>query len=480
MILKELKINNFKCFDEFSIQFTPGVNVVIGKNGAGKSALIHAIHHLLSFIFSNDKSLGSNFLSSGMNMLNVRSFDKSDYHYDFGRREYASSAKLSGVADYGGQMLKWSLFKRNSENAALYQSQYKEAFHLFINLWRQHDMPLPLLAYYSDSYPHRNIKLTQNTLDTVQKDSIPRNFGYYQWDEDSSCTTIWETRLCNRLFKLIPLQRQYDTISAKAKELMHEMNLNSSVLHNAEYNSQMAEMNRTGNLIVPVKEEVEFVQNKMKVFSSLLPKNGGKEWQLDYFMPEQTENGLMLRVVFANGRNYLLQDLPAGYGRAFSMALDMAYRSFILNGGREPEGIAVIDEIDLHLHPALEQSILGALSETFPKVQFIVTTHSALVISNMEISQGTNQVVALIEGESKPRVLPDILGIDYSAVLRDFMGAPSRNDELKHLGDRYLLYVENGMDKEAYTILDKIVAKTGSDSQFVRDLTTKAKGDAIR
>lgn len=42
----------------------------------------------------------------------------------------------------------------------------------------------------------------------------------------------------------------------------------------------------------------------------------------------------------------------------------MAYRAYILNGDKEPTGIVVIDEIDLHLHPSLEQEV-AALHATF-------------------------------------------------------------------------------------------------------------------
>lgn len=474
MILKELIINNFRCFEDFSMTFSPAVNVIVGKNGTGKSALIHAIHHVLSFVFSNDKSLGDDFLSSGINTLNVRSFDKSDFRYDFAKREYATSANLLGVADYGGKELRWSLYKRNSASAALYQSQYKKAFHEFVNQWREQGIPLPLFAYYSDSYPHRDVKLTQNTLDTIQKDSIPRNFGYYQWDEDSSCTAIWETRMCNRLFKQIPLQNQYGKLDGKIKELLMDSDIDSNSKQYAEYNSLVAERDRIGKLLVPIMEEINFVTNRLKRFSSLLPHDGDNEWLVDYFMPEQTEGGFQLRIVFENGRNYLLQDLPAGYRRVFSMVLDIAYRAYILNGDKEPSGVDIIDEIDLHLHPALEQAVLVALAETFANIQFIVTTHSVSVISNMETLRGRNQVVALIEGENKPRLLPDVFGVDYNSVLRDFMGTPSRNDELKHLGDRYLLYKENNMEDEALSVLEKIKSRVGENSQFVHDLTAKA------
>ena len=45
----------------------------------------------------------------------------------------------------------------------------------------------------------------------------------------------------------------------------------------------------------------------------------------------------------------------------------------------EQEGIVLIDEIDIHLHPTWQRQILSQLRRTFPKIQFIVTTHSPLV-----------------------------------------------------------------------------------------------------
>ena len=51
---------------------------------------------------------------------------------------------------------------------------------------------------------------------------------------------------------------------------------------------------------------------------------------------------------------------------------------------KETEGIVLIDEVDLHLHPTWQQRIIGDLKEIFPKVQFIVTTHAPAVISTVK------------------------------------------------------------------------------------------------
>ncbi|HET7500861.1 MAG TPA: AAA family ATPase, partial [Kofleriaceae bacterium] len=45
------------------------------------------------------------------------------------------------------------------------------------------------------------------------------------------------------------------------------------------------------------------------------------------------------------------------------------------------EGIVLVDELDLHLHPTWQTEIVAGLKATFPRMQFIVTTHSPLVLA---------------------------------------------------------------------------------------------------
>ena len=53
----------------------------------------------------------------------------------------------------------------------------------------------------------------------------------------------------------------------------------------------------------------------------------------------------------------------------YSFVLDLAYRAYILNGNKEPSGVVLIDEIDLHLHPSLEQEVVQCLRDIFPNVE---------------------------------------------------------------------------------------------------------------
>jgi predicted ATP-binding protein involved in virulence len=75
------------------------------------------------------------------------------------------------------------------------------------------------------------------------------------------------------------------------------------------------------------------------------------------------------------------------------MVADVAFRCHQLNphlGKRaalEAQGVILIDEVDMHLHPQWQQVILTQLQQAFPKLQFIVTTHSPQVLTTVPAKQ---------------------------------------------------------------------------------------------
>jgi hypothetical protein len=79
-----------------------------------------------------------------------------------------------------------------------------------------------------------------------------------------------------------------------------------------------------------------------------------------------------------------LRDLSLGYRTLIAWMVDFASRMFDRypnspNPLTEP-AIVLVDEIDLHLHPKWQRSLIGFLSKRFPNTQFIVTAHSPLVV----------------------------------------------------------------------------------------------------
>jgi len=78
-------------------------------------------------------------------------------------------------------------------------------------------------------------------------------------------------------------------------------------------------------------------------------------------------------------------------------------------------------------------------------------------------------------GEEQPQVLPNLLGVDYNAVLRDFMDTPSRNEDLKNLEDLYYSYLSMDLKNESQTIYNKILALVGKDAKVLETIQNKAK-----
>jgi hypothetical protein len=99
------------------------------------------------------------------------------------------------------------------------------------------------------------------------------------------------------------------------------------------------------------------------------------------------------RFSFQPGRSEAPVKLPAtwlsqGYQSTISMIADILGHAFWDSGKQvkcaDVRALVLIDEIDLHLHPSWQRQFVQALRSTFPKVQFVVTTHSPLILTGLE------------------------------------------------------------------------------------------------
>ena len=144
---------------------------------------------------------------------------------------------------------------------------------------------------------------------------------------------------------------------------------------------------------------------------------------------------------FASGKRLTISQMPAGYQRVISIAFDIVTRALILNGhDTEPTGIVLIDEIDLHLHPGLEKTVLQAFNKVFPEIQFIVTTHSPAVISNFRSDNKRNIIISMRHHKEEywNDILPNIYGLDYDTTVRDAMGGSQHTGGHREFGNRLL------------------------------------------
>ncbi|MEM6719601.1 MAG: AAA family ATPase [Bacteroidota bacterium] len=103
-----------------------------------------------------------------------------------------------------------------------------------------------------------------------------------------------------------------------------------------------------------------------------------------------------------------IEHLSDGYKSIFALAIDMIYTLSQENIVYElAEGIVLIDEIGTHLHPRWKMEIIERLRNTFPKIQFIITTHEPLCLRGLK----QNEVVVLKRDEENAIIaisdLPD-------------------------------------------------------------------------
>ena len=131
-------------------------------------------------------------------------------------------------------------------------------------------------------------------------------------------------------------------------------------------------------------------------------------------------------------------DLADGHKAALAIVADLLIRKDIItqeSGFLEPDGIVLIDEIETHLHLKLQEVILPFLCGLFPKVQFIVATHSPAVIASVD-----NAIIYDLQLRRQVNS-SELQGIRYGTLMTSHFGISSDFDlrttekleELKHL-----------------------------------------------
>jgi predicted ATP-binding protein involved in virulence len=139
---------------------------------------------------------------------------------------------------------------------------------------------------------------------------------------------------------------------------------------------------------------------------------------------------------------------------------DLARRLSLLNTERDDpllgEGVVLIDEIDLHLHPRWQRTVVASLERTFPNCQFIITTHSPQVIGEL----AAESVMLLRDGSFLGH--PErSLGLDSGEVLEELMGSQARNPDVSEELRLIRRAIDDDALAQAQTLLDTLKVRVG-------------------
>lgn len=437
MRLNSITLHNYRNFEVYTLSLGKFVTVLIGRNGMGKTNLLDAMVHSLSFIFSKQRDTEQYEFIKSTNQ-GVKRFAGDDPR--FVKDEYykypisiSATGTFGALAEDGSLIEESWNFVQESEKSGLKDSLFRNSYHHF---WEYYNTQVekPVLAYFSDGFPHTDNRISLKMREKINSGNpLPPNTGYYMWDSKLNSTELW---------KLYYIQ---------------------------EY------MNNRMNPDARRQAFVDAVNNKLREFSRPMNQdNRNEEIEIDTMYVDVRGTDLTLMLKYANGKETPFNLMPAGYRRMFSMVLDIICRSYFLNNHCNSEGIVFIDEIDLHLHPSLAAEILPRLRRSFPRLQFIISTHSPLVITNFNQSEGGEEDFRLYqlkkndEGYYNQRVY-DIFGLDYNSGLSNIMETPISVEYSDNLIKAYRYW--KGEDEEKATrIAEMIRQKYGNNNSIISQL----------
>ncbi len=409
MKLKNLKITNFRCFESLSIELDEQLTVLVAKNGQGKSSVLDAIRiGLWPFVKGFD--LARNPASDARNTISI-----DDVRITFKKpnrqmlRQLPSKIAFEGDWDIDLKVKGFDQYKKTWNWTRIRDSEAKgtktkergaaRLIKLLASITQDfardpesHEIDLPVMGYYGTGRLWSQKRLTEGkTVRGIENpDFYMRLFAYrdcldpapsykhfadwftwvfecYREDQIKQSETGWSPEIDSVWMNTIKVvQQAIDSV------------LYETGWHTLEYS---------------VSHEKSLVLN-------------------------HDEHGILKVELLSDGIRGVL-----------AMVGDVAYRCIKLNphlgldAAKESHGVVMIDEVDMHLHPAWQQTILGNLIKAFPKIQFIVTTHSPQVISTVSghqirILEG-NHVLSVEEegtqGAEASRILKEVFGVELRA-----------------------------------------------------------------
>lgn len=408
MKINNIHIENFKGIENKDISFNNQFTVLIGDNGAGKSSILDAVSVAMGTVLMKT---GASF---GYGGAKTRPLFKDEIRKIIVTPDNIEKTNvvLYGEFVYEEEALHWYRCQLVNAKSLSYKDAYRLTSlgeHFAFNL--QTDLKLPLFVH------HTTARLWGNIYDKSKTHKLgSRLEGYYACLDSRSIKDIffyW-----------------FKTFEDSALKFNKDKSL-----YYAFTNAIIS--------VVPEWKNIHF------------------SWDLHDLMGSTNENSWLP-----------LRNLSDGYRSIIHLVADIAYRAIKLNpqlGERavlETEGIVLIDEIDMHLHPKWQRHIVEDLKRTFPKIQFIVTTHSPFIVQSLK----ANEVINLDENVLSEN--PDVLTIEENAL---FMGVSDDNsakfERKEKLATEYLtlLNVKNPSE-EALNKLDDLLMEFSDDPAFVAKL----------
>lgn len=404
MYLKKIHMENYKAIEKLDIDLKSGVNLLIGDNGAGKTSVLEGIAVALGGLFVNVAGVSTKNIVKDDVRMNIKPMGDSSTTIEY-CEPVLTGCTLCVTEE---QDFTWNRIKEEV-SATHTKIDDKNVCVWMKKLTNNSDTTLPLISFQSAA---RAWKVRRGDFGTELKKKLDdRRCGYIRClDSSMDVKSIQQWCLKQEVVR-----------SNKGAVREYEM---------------------FKNIVASFMKEI----NELTMVPSI------------YYSPQFDE------LVYKEDKTEMpISKLSAGYQSLLWMIMDLAYRVCMLNPELESKdqimGIVLIDEIDLHLHPKWQWNVTDALRKTFASVQFIIATHSPIVIS---ASKEANLI--LLDDTRTVSYLPDCYGYEVEDVLCYRQESVSRPKKVKTLIDE----IENAIDdidfNKADAALERLKSMLGDDN----------------
>ena len=443
-------LQNFRAFDSLNLKISDkSLTVIVASNGGGKSTLLDAIYYNLTWLHNRMTKNGGNGESIAELDLSLGSkvgFSSIITKFKL-NKSITANFELVHVKD-GVDTSKKSHIKEITKIGSMYKKA--KLFNEKVNL--------PLLAYFN---VERALDINNKDFSTFDETTSIRESDQFEGLLDSLKGKV-DFKIFFRWYKRLDDIEKHQTVKKDSDFLKEIADIEDSGLSDEDILKLVRSRSKR-----PEVESSKYIQETKailnKVISLFMPGYSSLEIQVQPYLSLTVEK---------NQQKLNVLQLSQGEKTLLALVLDIARRLIILNPSLpnplDGNGIILIDEIDLHLHPEWQRNVIKGLTKAFKNCQFIVTTHSPQIIS--EVKYGQVVVMKRNKNNKIEYFQPSqSYGLSSNDILNEIMvdnsisGQLTRNDDVEEELRKIHSLIAQGFYHEAQNLIDKLERKINGE-----------------